>query len=125
MGSLTVTGVVTPRMNGHFKPLMERFSQVFEEATGEKLFPGTLNVKVETPITIKEDFRILASKLGGGEQDLLVERCRIDGIPAFRLRRFNPSTGEGGHGDNTLEISSSTWIPNSTAGSTVIIEFFR
>jgi hypothetical protein len=113
MSVLKVTGIVTPPMRGHFKPLMETFSHVFEEATGEKLFPGTLNVKVETPITIKEDFRILASKLGGGEQDLLFERCRIDGIAAYRLRRFNPFTGEGSHGDHILEISSSTWIPNS------------
>jgi hypothetical protein len=125
MGSLTVTGIVAPRMSGHFKPLMERFSEVFAEATGERLIPGTLNVRVETPITIKEDFRILASKLDGGEQDLLFERCRIDGIPAYRLRRFNPSTGEGNHGDHILEISSSTWIPNSSPESRVTIEFFR
>jgi hypothetical protein len=125
MSILKVTGTVTPRMSGHFKPLMEDFSRVFEEATREKLFPGTLNVKVERPIPIKEDFRIPAWKLGGDEQDLLFEACRIDGIPAYRLRRFNPSTGEGGHGDDILEISSLTWIPNSTPGSTVTIEFFR
>ena len=98
MTILKVIGTVTPRMNADFKPLMERFSEVFAEATGERLIPGTLNVRVKTPITIEEDFKILASKLGGVEQDLLFERCRIDGIPAYRLRRFNPSTGEGSHG---------------------------
>lgn len=125
MSILTVTGTVTPRMSGHFKPLMEAFADVFEEATGEKLFPGTLNVKVETPIAIKKDFEIPAAKLGGGKQDLLFERCRIDGIPAYRLRRCNPSTGSGSHGDHILEISSSTWIPNNSPGSRVTIEFFR
>jgi hypothetical protein len=104
---------------------METFSHVFEKATGEKLVAGTLNVKVRQPIKIKEDFRIPASDLGGGEQDLLFEKCLIDGIRAYRLRRFNPSTGEGGHGDHILEISSSIYIPNSTPGSTVTIEFFR
>jgi hypothetical protein len=104
---------------------METFSHVFEQATGEKLIAGTLNVKVDAPIKIKEDFRIPASELGGGEQDLLFERCLIGGIRAYRLRRFNPSTGEGGHGDHILEISSPTWIPNSTPGNSVTIEFFR
>jgi hypothetical protein len=104
---------------------MEEFSQVFEEATGEKLFAGTLNVKVKERIKIKEDFRIPASRLGGDEQDLLFEKCLIDGIRAYRLRRCNPVTGEGGHGDDILEISSSSCIPNNTPGSTVTIEFFR
>lgn len=125
MSVLKVTGTVTPPMSGHFKPLMETFSQAFEDATGEKLIPGTLNVKVETPITIKEDFRIPAYKLGGGEQDLLFEKCQIDGTPAYRLRRFNRSTGEGSHGDHILEISSSKRISNSAPGSIVSIEFFR
>jgi hypothetical protein len=125
MSALKITGTVTPPMSGHFKPLMTTFSHVFEKATGEKLVPGTLNVEIGAPIEIKEDFRIPASELGGDEQDLLFEKCRIDGIDAYRLRRFNPSTGEGGHGDDILEISSSTWIPNSDPGKTVTIEFFR
>jgi hypothetical protein len=125
MSILKVTGTVTGPMKGDFKRVMDAFPDVFAEATGEKLIPGTLNVKVGAPIKIEEDFRIVASELGGGEQDLLFEKCLIDGIRAYRLRRFNPSTGEGGHGDNILEISSSTWIPNSNPGNSVTIEFFR
>lgn len=112
-------------MSGHFKPLMKTFSEVFERATGEKLIPGTINVNVGTQIKIKEDFRIPASDLNGGEQDLLFERCRIDGIPAYRLRRCHPLTNEGGHGDHILEISSSACIPSNSPGSRATIEFFR
>jgi hypothetical protein len=125
MGIFKVTGMVTQQMSGHFKPLMENFSHVFEEATGEKLVPGTLNVRVRDPIEINAHFRIPASKLGGGEQDLLFEICRIDRIWAYRLRRFNPFTREGGHGDHILEISSSICIPNNKPEDTVTIEFFR
>jgi hypothetical protein len=125
MGILKVTGSVMGPMSGHFKPLMKTFSEVFERATGEKLIPGTINVNIGTQIRIREDFRIPASDLDGGEQDLLFEICRIDRIWAYRLRRCNPLTNEGGHGDHILEISSSTWIPNSTPGSTVTLEFFK
>ncbi len=44
MSILKVTGTVTPPAAGHFKQRMTNFPDVFEEATGERLIPGTLNV---------------------------------------------------------------------------------
>jgi hypothetical protein len=126
MSALKVTGKVVPRGQGHFTQRMTKFPQVFEEATGEKLFIGTLNVQVGKRILIREHFRIQGARIQEPEQDLLFEVCRIDGLLwGYRIRPYQLLTGEGGHGDDVLEITCSTRIPNASPGSEVTIEFFR
>lgn len=106
---------------------MERFPEVFQAATGERLFPGTLNVRLAEPLAIRTDIRIPGTEIGEPEQDVLLERCRINGIPADRLRPFQPATGAGGHGDDILEIVSAKelrpLLPEHEFG--VVVEFTR
>jgi hypothetical protein len=104
---------------------MENFPEVFRKATGETLIPGTVNVKLDREIKIKEEFKILGAEIGEPGQDLLFERCRINGTKAFRIRPFRPKDGLGGWGDHILEIASSQTIPNATTGSIVTFELFR
>jgi len=102
---------------------MTDFREVFAEATGESLFAGTLNIKVTELVPIREHFRIedpLAA-----EQDLLFEVCRANGLWAYRIRPCNRQTGEGGHGDDVIEIACSVKIPNADPGGTIDLEFFR
>jgi hypothetical protein len=80
MSALKVIGTVTPSARGDFTQRMTKFPHVFEEATGEKLVPGTLNIRVSTEIRSKEHFRIHGSRINEPEQDLLFEVCRINGI---------------------------------------------
>ena len=47
----------------HFSRRMNEYPKVFERATGEKLFPGTLNVNVGEAIKIQEHFRIQGKEL--------------------------------------------------------------
>lgn len=107
----------------HFSSRMNQYPEVFERATGEKLFPGTLNVNVGEPIAIKEHFRIHGTELNEPE-DFLFEVCRINGIWAYRIRPLDP-LGNGGHGDHILEISCHREIPNVPPGAEVEIAFFR
>jgi CTP-dependent riboflavin kinase len=65
---------------------------VFAEATGETLYPGTLNVKVSESLPIREDFRIEDPL--NPEQYLLFEICRISGRWAYRIRPYHRETGE-------------------------------
>jgi CTP-dependent riboflavin kinase len=109
----------------HFTQSMTKFPEVFSRATGEALFPGTLNVDVGRPISIQEEFRIPGRDINEPGQDLLFERCAINGIPAYRIRPFVLATGQGGHGDHILEIVCATRIPNVTSGSLVEITLFR
>ena len=91
---------------GHFRPRIKTYPDVFERATGEKLFPGTLNVRVDRVVPPVEHFRVIGAQIGEPTQDLLFEICRINGIWAYRIRPFSLQDGGGGHGDNVLEIAS-------------------
>jgi hypothetical protein len=127
---LTLKGVVVTGF-GHFTRRMTQFPEVFLQATGERLYPGTLNVDVGREIPIKEERRIVGTEIGEPYQDLLFERCLVNGISAWRIRpyvlnaRAGFPVGAGGHGDHILEISSATKIPNASAGSLAKITFFR
>jgi len=121
---IVVEGKVVPGF-GHFRERMRKFPEVFRQATGVELFKGTLNVDVGREIVIREDFRILGSEINEPEQDLLFERCVIQGIPAFRIRPYVVATGEGGHGDHILEISCGREIPNAGYGCVVRVTLFR
>jgi CTP-dependent riboflavin kinase len=110
---------------GDFQKRMINYPNVFSKATGEKLVPGTLNVKVEKPIHVREHFRIIGAEIDEPEQDLLFEICRVDQIWAYRIRPSNVQTGIGGHGDDVIEITASKRIPDANIGEVVEISFFR
>ena len=97
---------------GDFKRRMTEYPHVFEEATGEKLFPGTLNVCINNSLPVKEHFRILGASINEPEQDLLFEICRINGLWAYRIRPLHLQSGAGGHGDHVLEIACSQELRN-------------
>jgi len=102
---------------------MTEFAAAFRAATGQDLYPGTLNVKIAAPLQIREHFRIPDPI--DPNQNLLFEICRINGFWAYRIRPSNIQTGDGGHGDDTIEIACSQEVPNVRHGSVVEIEFFR
>ncbi len=109
----------------HFIRRMKDYSEVFHQATGEILFPGTLNIKVDKEIPIKEHFRIHGANINEPEQDLLFEICRINGIWAYRIRPYHLTSSGGGHGDDILEIACSKEILGATCGSFHEITLFR
>lgn len=106
-----------------FSRRMNEYPDVFERATGERLFPGTLNVDVGRKIKIIEHFRISGRELNHSE-DFQFEICRINGIWAYRIRPIDSNDG-GGHGDNIFEISCSVQIPNVPPGTKVEIARFH
>ncbi len=109
----------------HFQSRMTNYREVFERVAGQELFPGTLNVRIDRQIAVREDFRMKGAEIGEPEQDLIFERCRINGIEAFRVRPLHLKTGLGGHGDDTLEIACSQKIPCVETGTEVEVELFR
>jgi CTP-dependent riboflavin kinase len=120
----TVSGIVC-RGVGDFSRRMKNYPHIFARVLGENLVPGTVNVKIPFPIAIEEDLRISGAEIGEPNQDLIFEHCHVRGIRAYRIRPYNLRTGEGGHGDNVLEISSPEIIPNATEGRTMEITFLR
>jgi CTP-dependent riboflavin kinase len=124
MGTVILRGHVAKGCN-HFQLRMTKFRHVFKDKVGVDLVAGTINVKIDHPIKIKEDFRIAGEKIGEGEQDLVFEKCRINGLDAFRIRPQHRTTGTGGHGDDTLEISCAQQVPGIKEGAEVVVELFR
>jgi CTP-dependent riboflavin kinase len=111
---------------GHFRPRIENYPDVFEAATGEKLFPGTLNLRVGRAVPPVEHFRVLGAHIGESMQDLLFEVCRINGIWAYRIRPLDLRTGAGGHGDDVLEIACSRELrPLLGADGAAEVSLFR
>ena len=109
----------------HFQVRMTKYRDVFKKATGQELFPGTLNVKVDRQIEVREDFRIKGTEIDEPEQDLIFEPCRINGIEAFRIRPLHLATGLGGQRDDTLEIAAAQRVPCVEIGTEVEVELFR
>lgn len=109
---------------GDFKRRMTLFPEIFSRATGEKLFPGTLNIETDIQIPPIEHFRIRGVEIGEPEQDLLFEVCRVNGHWAYRIRPWNLLTQTGGHGDHVLEIASKSELRPILSGD-VTIELFR
>lgn len=120
-----LTGAIVDGV-GHFRQRMTVYPHVFERATGEKLFPGTLNVRVGENVPAVEHFRVVGAEIGEPEQDLLFEVCRINGMWAYRIRPFNLLDGTGGHGDHILEIASAQELrPTLARAPTVTVALFR
>jgi len=109
----------------HFQVRMTKYRHVFTKTLGQELFPGTLNVKIDGQIEAREDFRIKGTEIDEPEQDLIFERCRINGIEAFRIRPLHLPTGLGGHGNDTLEIAAAQRVPFVEIGTEVEVELFR
>jgi len=57
---------------GAWRPRIERYPEVFLAGTGQRLFPGTLNVLLESPLPIREEFRIRGVEIGEPDQDMLL-----------------------------------------------------
>ena len=73
---------------GHFGPRMRKFAHLFQEATGERLFPGTLNVKMDRSVPFEEHFQIveLVGEEFGWQGPVRFEICRIDRLWAYRIK---------------------------------------
>jgi len=109
----------------HFRKRMTDYADVFAAATGERLFPGTLNIYVGAPIPPVEHFRIRGSEIGEPEQDLLFEVCRVNDHWAYRIRPWHLLTHSGGHGDQILEIAASVELRPSLEGKEITVGLFR
>jgi CTP-dependent riboflavin kinase len=111
---------------GHFRQRMTKFPQVFERVTGQRLFPGTLNLDVGEPVTAREHFRLFGREIDEPGQDLLFEIVRVNGIWGYRIRPYDLRTGGGGHGDHILEIASADELrPTLSRARVIEVELFR
>ena len=124
-----LTGLVDKKSGyGHFSQRLRDFPDDFLKATGEVLVGGTLNLKLDREIKIREHFR-MPDPWKDERQVLLFEICRVLGVWAYRVRPWKlDGSGGGGHGDHILEIMCAKWIVRNGShlkhGDYVDVEFF-
>ena len=91
---------------GNFGFWIERLNHFYEEKTGIRLYPGTLNLELSSPYSLPPDVMRLEADEYGGRVSVSIVPCRIFGRQAFLLRTDENERGTGHHQRNIIEIAT-------------------
>ena len=105
---------------------MTKCADLYEECTGVRLYPGSLNVVLDEEYRLPSDppMRLSPAVLGGWVGVNIVP-CRVTGMPAFVLRTDQNEAGVGNHGRNVIEIAAAVRLRDEfelSDGDSVTIE---
>jgi riboflavin kinase len=113
---------------GNFGVWIERLSSFYEEKTGMRLYPGTLNIELPAPYSLPADVIRLEAEEYGGRVSVSMVPCRIFGRAAFLLRTDQNELGTGHHSRNIIEIATDVRLRDVyeiSDGDVVEVEFLR
>jgi len=85
---------------------IERLGSFYEQKTGMRLYPGTLNVELPSPYSLPRDVIRLEANEYGGRVSVSIVPCRIFNRKAFLLRTDQNEQGTGHHPRNVVEIAT-------------------
>jgi len=85
---------------------IERLNRFYEEKTGSRLYPGTLNIELPFPYSLPADVIRLEASEYGGRVSVSIVPCQIFGRRAFLLRTDENESGTGHHPRNIIEIAT-------------------
>jgi riboflavin kinase, archaea type len=85
---------------------IERLSSFYEQKTGMRLYPGTLNIELSFPYSLPPGVLRLEAQEYGGSVSVSIVPCRIFDRPAFLLRTDQNEWGTGHHPRNIIEIAT-------------------
>ena len=85
---------------------IERLSDFYEQKTGIRFYPGTLNVELSSEYFLPASVIRLEADEYGGRVSVSMVPCRIFGRPAFLLRTDPNESGTGHHPRNVIEIAT-------------------
>jgi CTP-dependent riboflavin kinase len=91
---------------GDFGQWIERLSSYYEQKTGMRLYPGTLNVELTMDYSLPPDVIRLEAAEYGGRVSVSLVPCRIFDRKAFLLRTDQNEKGTGHHPRNIIEIAT-------------------
>jgi riboflavin kinase len=91
---------------GNFGQWIERLTGLYEQKTGMRLYPGTLNLELPSDYSLPADVIRLEADEYGGRVSVSIVRCRIFDRRAFLLRTDQNETGAGHHPRNIIEIAT-------------------
>jgi riboflavin kinase len=91
---------------GSFGQWIERLSDFYEQKTGMRFYPGTLNVELSSEYSLPADVVRLNAEEYGGRVSVNIVPCRIFDRRAFLLRTDENEKGVGHHPRNIVEIAT-------------------
>jgi riboflavin kinase len=91
---------------GDFGEWIKRLSSLYEQKTGMRFYPGTLNVELREEYTLPADAIRLEADEYGGRVSVSIVPCRIFNRQAFLLRTDQNETGAGRHPRSVVEIAT-------------------
>lgn len=101
---MVLIGKVTRGM-GTAKKFVKMMQKSFYEKTNIKLYPGTLNIKLNKPYILKPDY-IVKSEEYGGTFNVQIQKCKVLGENAYIVRSEKNTKSSGDYGRDILEIVS-------------------
>ena len=90
----------------NFGRWIESLSSFYEQKTGMRLYPGTLNVELSSEYSLPSDVIRLDAGEYGGRVSVSIVPCRIFDRQAFLLRTDEHENGTGHHPRNIIEIAT-------------------
>jgi riboflavin kinase, archaea type len=91
---------------GNFSFWLEKLESFYTQKTGMRLFPGTLNLRLEEPYSLPEEVIRLEKEEYGGTVSVSMVPCSVFGRRAFLLRTDANEAGQGHHSKNIIEIAT-------------------
>ena len=91
---------------GDFSYWLEKLERFYTQKTGVRLFPGTLNLRLEQPYSLPSQVIRLEKEEYGGTVSVNIVPCRIFDRAAFLLRTDANEAGTGHHPKNIIEIAT-------------------
>jgi riboflavin kinase, archaea type len=95
---------------GNFSYWIEKLSDYYEDKTGMRFFPGTLNIQLEEPYDLPTDVVRLEKEEYGGSVSVSIQECSIFGRKAFILRTDGNASNNGDHPRTIVEIATDVKI---------------
>ena len=102
---LVLRGEVTSG-RGDFGWWIEKLQDHYKRKTGMRLFPGTLNLRLNEPFSLSGSVIRLEKEEYFGRVSVNMIPCRILGRDAFILRTDQNENGSGQHPKTILEIAT-------------------
>ena len=107
-----VTGRIVSGI-GDFAQWIEKLADHYESKTGLRLFPGTLNLELDTPYDLPPERIRLEAHEYGGRVSVNIVPCTVFGRRAVILRTDKNEAGTGRHPKTILEIATDMKLRDS------------
>jgi riboflavin kinase len=91
---------------GNFSYWIEKLSEHYQQKTGMRLFPGTLNVELEQPYALPRQVVRLEGWEYAGSVSVNIVPCSILGKSGFILRTDANEEGRGHHPKTIIEVAT-------------------